>query len=79
MGKTNRPLRILLIGLGPNPIFGELAAKGHDVHMDDIDVVNGYDLILGPQCARFVPGMEGYLDAFVKGARAVKFGKKADA
>ena len=33
------------------------------------------DLILGPTCARFLPGMAQFLDSFIKGARALKYGK----
>ena len=34
-----------------------------------------YDLILGPNCMRFLAGMEPFLDSFIKGARALKYGK----
>ena len=81
MGKSNRPLNILVIGMPFFPALVELIEKGHRVDQPDPDALalSEYDLILGPQCARFVPGMEHHLESFIKGARAVKFGKKADA
>ena len=73
MGKTNRPLNILILSsLAEMTWIEELRVEGHNVVCGAMD----YDLVLGPQCARFVPGMEKYLDSFIKGARAVKFGKK---
>ena len=35
-----------------------------------------WDLILAPQAARFLPGMEFLLEIFIKGARAVKYPKE---
>ena len=73
MGKTPRPLRILVHScfLGESWVE-ELKAKGHEV-------VEGWntesDLILAPQAARFLPGMEKFLPDFIKGARAVKYPK----
>ena len=37
-----------------------------------------YDLILGPNCMRFLPGMAQFLDSFIKGARAVCYKKEED-
>ncbi len=55
--------------------LAELKAKGHVVTLKDFA---GYDLILGPTCARFLPGMEKHLDSFLKGARKMRYpGKKA--
>ena len=34
------------------------------------------DLILGPNCAMFLPGMEAYLPSFLAGARKIKYPKK---
>ena len=84
MGKTPKPLRIVVL-----PPFCNagwvlmLAQAGHDVTLLDSDhsampILNA-DLILGPTCARFLPGMEKFLESFIKGARAVKYkGKKDD-
>ena len=78
MSKTTKPLTICvdptLIGKF-DQAFGELQAKGHTI------VYGGLpweaDLILGPTCARFIPGMEKFLESFIKGARAVRY-KKGD-
>ena len=81
MGKTNRPLKILVASSLTGAWSAELLAKGHEVTATSPAIgviIEDYDLVLGPQCARFVPGMEKYLDSFIKGARAVKFGKKAE-
>ena len=69
---TSKPLTILV---HPNywdtPWVQELKAKGHVVAVLHTSIEA--DLILGPTCARFIPGMEKYLEAFIKGARVVKY------
>ena len=75
MGKTSRPLKIVVDpSLYMLPFVAELKAKGHGVVVaewaDDID------LILAPQAARFLPGMEKFLEDFIKGARKVKYPKE---
>lgn len=77
MGKTTKPLTIGIDSrYAGEPWVMELEAKGHLITLKDMA---GYDLVLGPNCARFLPGMQQFLDAFIKGARAVKFkGKKDD-
>ena len=73
MGKTPKPLRILV-----HPTFfgqgwiGELQSKGHTVVPMPLDL-DAYDLILAPQAARFLPGMQKHLDSFIKGARKIKY------
>lgn len=77
---TSKPLTICV-----HPIFqGEpwlavLMDKGHKVYIMGAEGATieyaGVDLILGPNCARFVPGMERFLDLFLKGARVNKYGK----
>jgi len=82
MGKTSRPLKILVaLSLVDMPWIDAFRDKGHEVTVASPVIgacLGDYDLVLGPQCARFVPGMEKYLDSMIKGARAVKFGKKAE-
>ena len=69
MGKTPKPLKILLVGA--ESLFEALQTKGHTV--DFLPSLAEYDLILGPTCARFLPGMEKFLDALIKGARKAKY------
>ena len=78
MGKTPKPLKIAIHGsLLGQPWVAELQAKGHTVEL--LVMVGDPDLILAPQAARFLPGMEKYLDALIKGARRVKYPGKKDA
>ena len=77
---TTKPLTICVAPeLFDQPWVAELKAKGHLVH-DGVEYdLWGADLILGPTCARFLPGMEQFLPEFLKGARAIKYkGKKDD-
>ena len=77
MGKTPKPLKILVASCYEGmPWVEELKAKGHEVyHKAMFETFNHYDLILAPQAARFLPGMEKFLPDFIKGARAVKYPK----
>ena len=53
MGKTTKPLRILVIGLPQSIEFDELRQMGHTIDMDSVlDPLVDYDLILGPRCWR---------------------------
>ena len=64
------------------PWVQELIAKGHVIMGGEHTIQAALlvaDLILGPNCCRWVPGMEKHLDALLKGARAVKFPKKEKA
>ena len=68
---TSKPLVICLhSSLAEAPWVADLRAKGHTI-LVSIDPPS--DLSLGPKYARFVPGMEKYLDAFLKGARAARY------
>ena len=68
---TSKPLVICLhSSLANAPWVADLQAKGHTII---VSIDPEYDLNLGPKCARFVPGMEKYLDAFLKGARAARY------
>lgn len=55
-----------------------LSSKGHTMisHTDTVDELWQADLILAPQACRWLPGMEDYLDALIKGARAIKYPPK---
>mgnify|MGYP001595897843 FL=1 len=71
---TSKPLVICLhSSLANAPWVAELRAKGHTIVVNIDPSWETADLILGPQCARFVPGMEKYLDSFLKGARAARY------
>ena len=75
MGKTPKPLTIAVSSaLEPAAWVDELRAKGHIVEY--VDLITRYDLALGPECARFLPGMEKFLEDFIKGARKVKYPKE---
>ena len=77
MGKPPKPLTIFVdLALGDQPWIQVLRDKGHLVLHQNYE---GADLILGPTCARFIPGMEKFLESFIRGARAVRYpGKKDD-
>mgnify|MGYP001568119752 FL=1 len=71
---TNKPLVICLhSSLANAPWVVDLRAKGHTILVNVDPAWETADLILGPQCARFVPGMERFLDSFLKGARAARY------
>lgn len=71
-----KPLRILVDPtIFPTAFVSDLQQQGHTV----IPMVNdceGFDLILGPTCCRFLPGMEKFLPAIIKGARKVRYPAK---
>ena len=69
---TSKPLTILIHpDYWATPWAANLRAKGHVVAILETNIQA--DLILGPTCARFVPGMEKFLDSFLKGARVVRY------
>lgn len=74
---TSKPLTILVHqDFYEQPWVKDLVKKGHTILAT---ILPDCDLILGPNCARFVPGMEQFLDSFLKGARAIRYpGKKGD-
>ena len=78
MGKTPKPLKIYVHpAFKGEPWVAELREKGHDVTLDyDSPCLWEADLILAPQAARFLPGMEKFLEDFIKGARKVKYPKE---
>lgn len=70
---TSKPLIILIHpSFDVAPWVTELRAKGHSVVPL---VLPDCDLILGPTCARFLPGMEPFLGSILKGAQAIKYPK----
>ena len=52
-----------------------LEEKGHEVIWLPLEL-ESYDLLVSPNGTRFLPGMEKYLDALIKGVRLVKYLKK---
>lgn len=87
MSKTTKPLTIAVdYRWYELPWVDELRQKGHRVvSMDALNCLNcvtasDCDLILGPTCARFLPGMEKWIESFIRGARSIKYpkGKKND-
>ena len=73
MGKTPKPLRILVADPSLGASLAPYAEKGHEVVLDDL---MGYDLIVGRQCWRMWPELTRYIDVAVKAAREGKTWKK---
>ena len=71
---TSKPLKIIVDPRIWGPWCEDLRAKGHAVI--ESEWADDCDLLLGPNCARFLPGMEQFLDSFIKGARKLKFPKE---
>ena len=72
---TSKPLNIAIPWEWKDePWVKALEAKGHTIFPQSDWVGNSVDLILAPNCARFLPGMHEYLDSFIKGARLIKYG-----
>lgn len=81
MSKTSRQLKVLThVSLWDTPAVQDLVKKDNLVHSMGADYPTGndYDLIIGPNCWRIVPGMEGQIDVAVKAARKQKYGKGAE-
>ena len=69
---TSKPLHIIIHpSLAGQAWIEELRNKGHTIFY--LEGTGGADLILGPNCMRFIPGMEKFLDSFLKGARMVRY------
>ena len=75
MGKTTKPLRVLVIGLPQSPEFDEIAALGHTVEYSAN--TEGYDLILGPRCWRMDERLLRLelLPLAIKEARGIRYPK----
>lgn len=95
LGKSPKPLKILVSAaawaVAPER-FEELRAQGHTVEVQSMNLLgdptrthtcplmDDWDLYLDPKAARFLPGMEKFLDSLIKGARKVRYpGKQDDA
>lgn len=80
MAKSNRPIKVLCHPLLLKEVaIQELGEKGNQV--DTMDATNcgaNYDLIVGINCWRIVPGMEDQIKVAIKAARKQKYGKKGD-
>ena len=73
---TPKPLTIAIHSSYEGTFWvGQLRALGHVVTILPPEC-ESFDLVLAPTCARFVPGMEAFLDALIRGARKVKYPKK---
>ena len=74
---TSKPLTLAIPWEWKDELWvKELEAKGHVVvRFPPNWEWHQMDLILLPNCARFLPGMEQFLDTFIKGARAIRYGK----
>ena len=78
---TSKPLRIAVhFQLTHLPCVLTLRDKGHHVFpivslaaSDTVEPIDSFDLVLGPNCMRFIPGMEKFLESFLKGARAARY------
>ena len=74
---TSKPLVICFhSSLANAPWVADLRAKGHTILVNIDPSWETADLILGPQCARFLPGMEQFLPSFLAGARKLRYPKK---
>lgn len=81
---TSKPLTIGLdFRLTQEAWVQLLRDKGHHIFpvvslaaSDNARPINEVDLFLGPNCARFVPGMEKFLNSFLAGARKIKYPSK---
>ena len=76
MGKTNRPLRILVLpDLATHPRIVELAEKGHTVIPLEVEA----DVIFGGYCWRMTPDLvDRYLDVALKEIRRAVYVKEAE-
>lgn len=73
MGKTPKPLDILLTDPSLLPLLQPYIDKGHSVVVQDC---TRYDLILGPNCWRMDERLGKYLELAIKEARKEKYPKK---
>ena len=76
MGKSSKPLTILVTNTDLLPYLQPLIEKGHTV-----EVIDGppYDRVLGPNCFKLTPDMldnlpKNTLETLIKGARLEKYG-----
>ena len=76
MARTSKPLVLLVHStLLETDKVKELQQKGHEVVVMS-EVIENFDLILGPTCWRMYPKLEKYIDMAVKAARLVRYPKK---
>ena len=73
MGKSLKPLKIAIHPALGTGVAAPLVEKGHEITFEP---AWDCDLILAPNAARFLLGMEKFLDAFIKGARALRYPKE---
>lgn len=87
MAKTNRPIAVLVHPdlRGTDAIVDLWEKQNEVVEMDalytdseDASIVDTtrFDLIIGPNCWRIVPGMENLIKEAVKAARKAKYSAK---
>ena len=74
---TTKPISILCVGMEETPALDALAAKGHNVSYDwfvgGSPEVDAYDVIIGPKCWRYLPGVsDKWLPQLLKEARAAQ-------
>jgi len=70
MGKTTKPVRLLIVGMERTEALEALAAAGHTVELSP-HTWPDYDIILGPKCWRYLPDMsDKWLNLVLKEARA---------
>ena len=84
MARSNRPIKAMVHPyLMKEEAVQELVEKGN--HVDEMTQVvyaagtlDTYDLVIGMNCWRIVPGMEDQIKVAIKAARKQKYGKKGE-
>lgn len=82
MGKTSKPLNILVVGFDKSQYFADLALQGHTIHYDipgnstpcdEGEGLREYDLILGHKCWRMNKKLLKYLPLAIKESRKTAY------
>ena len=72
--QTTRPLRILVhADLQNGDWIQQLDARGNDIEISQ-GLLEGYDLVIGPNCWRVLPALLDYLPIAIKAARSHRYG-----
>jgi len=72
MGRTPKPLNILVINLPDWDEFKELSEQGHAISHQEA----AWDVVIGPTCWLMDQDHRKYLDLAIKSARARRYPKE---